>query len=95
MTASNYAKEQSKAVPKYDHQTYDQAAYQKKIMSEVNEEQYLQIDTYHNVNESLYAQKMEEMLKNKANSVLKGKANVIITAAKKKRSILYICFPKH
>ena len=85
MTASNYAKEQSKAVPKYDHQTYDQAAYQKKIMSEVNEEQYLQIDTYHNVNESLYAQKMEEMLKNKANSVLKGKANVIITAAKKEK----------
>lgn len=85
MTASDYAKEQSKAVPKYDHQTYDQAAYQKKIMSEVNEEQYLQIDTYHNVNESLYAQKMEEMLKNKANSVLKGKANVIITAAKKEK----------
>lgn len=85
MTASDYAKEQSKAVPKYNNQVYDQAAYQKKIMSEVNEEQYLQIDTYHNVNESLYAQKMEEMLKNKANSVLKGKANVIIKAAKKEK----------
>lgn len=85
MTVSDYAKEQSKAVPKYNNQVYDQAAYQKKIMSEVNEEQYLQIDTYHNVNESLYAQKMEEMLKNKTNSVLKGKANIIIKAAKKEK----------
>ena len=57
MTVSDYAKEQSKAFPKYNNQVYDQAAYQKKIMSEVNEEQYLQIDTYHNVNESLYATK--------------------------------------
>lgn len=85
MSTSAYAKEQSKAAPKYNNQNYDQAAYQKKITSTANEEQYLQINSYHNVNESLFAQKLEDMLKNKANSVLKGKAGVIIAAAKKEK----------
>lgn len=85
MTASAYAKEQSKAVPKYGNQTFDDAAYQKKITSTVNDEQYLRIDTYHNVNETAFAKKLDEMLQNKTNSVLKGKASAIITAAKKEK----------
>ena len=58
MTASAYAKEQSKAVPKYNNQTFDENAYQKKITSTVNDEQYMKIDVYHNVNESAFAKKL-------------------------------------
>ena len=85
MTASAYAKEQSKAVPKYNNQTFDENAYQKKITSTVNDEQYMRIDVYHNVNESAFAKKLDELLQNKNNSVLKGKASAIIAAAKKEK----------
>ena len=85
MTASAYAKEQSKAVPKYNNQTFDENAYQKKITSTVNDEQYMKIDVYHNVNESAFAKKLDELLQNKNNSVLKGKASAIIAAAKKEK----------
>ena len=64
MTASAYAKEQSKAVPKYNNQTFDENAYQKKITSTVNDEQYMRIDVYHNVNESAFAKKLDETICN-------------------------------
>ncbi len=85
MTASAYAKEQSKAVPKYGSQTYDENAYQKKITSQANDEQYMRLDTYHNVNESVFAKKLDNLLQNKNNSALKGKASAIIAAAKKEK----------
>lgn len=85
MTASAYAKEQNKAVPKYNGKAFSTQDYQKKINSDVNEEQYLRLDTYHEVNETLFSEKMEELLKSKDNSVLKGKAAAIIKAAKSEK----------
>ena len=37
----------------------------RKNSSTVNDEQYMKIDVYHNVNESAFAKKLDELLQNK------------------------------